>query len=51
MPIYKKDSQFGFLTEENHSTIDSMIAVVRKTGFTLKDNTHVKLMESLLVDK
>ena len=51
VPIYKKDSQFGFLTEENHSTIDSMIADVIKKGFTLKDNTHVKLMESLLVDK
>lgn len=48
VPVYKKNDQYGFLSREKYPTIENMIGVLRKFGFTLIDKRSVKLTDQIL---
>lgn len=48
VPIYKKNDHYGFLSREKYPTIENMIGVLRKSGFTLIDKRSVKLTDQIL---
>ena len=48
VPIYKKNDRYGFLSREKYPTIENMIGVLRKSGFTLIDKRSVKLTDQIL---
>ena len=50
--IYKRGHYYGFLDNEEYTSVDKFVAVLSRTGFTMdKGATSVTLTNRLLPDK
>ena len=52
VPIYKRGHYYGFLNDEDCSSVEQFVADISRRGFTmLKGTTSVTLTNRLLPDK
>ena len=50
--IYKRGHYYGFLNNENYTSVEHCVAILSRTGFTLDKGTiSVTLTNQLLPDK
>ena len=52
LPIYKRGQDYGFLDDEECTTVEHFVAVFSRTGFTMNEGmTSVTLTNQLFPDK